>query len=128
VARVAVFDLDGVLAEYHGWPKDGSIGKPIPLGVELAHKMADAGFDILVQSCRTNAAHGEAAAQLQHDRILGWLRENSLGFAELWTEGKAMGDVYFDDRAVHVPLNWNGMWGAEYFLKLGIDRAEKAEK
>ena len=53
VDKIAVFDLDGVLAEYHGFG-NGDIGKPLELGIKLAERMHDAGFKIVIQTCRTS--------------------------------------------------------------------------
>lgn len=34
-------DLDGTLAEYHGWPQDGGIGKPIPAMLKRVKKWVE---------------------------------------------------------------------------------------
>lgn len=45
-------DLDGTLAEYHGWPADGSIGKPIPLMVERVKGWVAEGKDVRIFTAR----------------------------------------------------------------------------
>lgn len=45
-------DLDGTLAEYHGWPSDGSIGKPIPAMVERVKTWLAEGKDVRIFTAR----------------------------------------------------------------------------
>lgn len=104
---VAVFDLDGVLAEYHGFG-DGEIGKPLELGIKLAERLHDDGFKIVVQTCRTAFGSDELAKKAQIDKVESWLTAY-LPCSELYLgSGKAHGHVYLDDRGVHIPPNWEG--------------------
>lgn len=45
-------DLDGTLAEYHGWPPDGSIGAPIPAMIERVKQWLDEGKDVRIFTAR----------------------------------------------------------------------------
>lgn len=45
-------DLDGCLAHYDKWPKDGSIGEPIMPMVEHVRKMLAAGTDVRIFTAR----------------------------------------------------------------------------
>lgn len=45
-------DLDGVLAEYHGWPKDGSIGAPVPKMVERVKAWLAEGNEVRIFTAR----------------------------------------------------------------------------
>lgn len=45
-------DLDGTLAEYHGWPKDGSIGAPVPTMVDRVKRWLAEGKDVRIVTAR----------------------------------------------------------------------------
>ena len=45
-------DLDGTLAEYYGWPVDGSIGAPIPAMVERVKAWLAEGQDVRIFTAR----------------------------------------------------------------------------
>lgn len=45
-------DLDGTLAEYHGWPADGSIGRPIPAMVERVKGWLAEGREVRIFTAR----------------------------------------------------------------------------
>jgi len=107
-------DLDGTLAEYHSWPQDGSIGKPVPLMVERVKGWLAEGKDVRIFTARVwpmgTVAQGEGfereiQAVNQAHRILAWSREHigrelpvtcikDFQMIELW-----------DDRAVQVIPN-----------------------
>ena len=95
------FDLDGVLAQYYGWPKDGSIGDPLPAGVRLLELCKEAGYKTVLSTCRTHPSHGRKSAQ-QQTTIVNWLNEHGLWslFDKIDTEGKPIADIYVDDRGL----------------------------
>lgn len=122
-----VFDLDGVLAEYHGFG-DGEIGKPLELGIKLAERMHDEGFEVIVQSCRTSYGDSIENREKQIARINHWLIAY-LPIAELYTgDGKAHGHVYFDDRGANVPMNWKDVHNNDYVFYTGMRIAKEAEQ
>ena len=123
--RICIMDLDGVLAEYHGFG-DGEIGKPLELGIRLAERMHDEGFEIVVQSCRTSYGSGRKG-EIQRQKIVKWL-EAYLPFARVEINGKAHGDVYFDDRGVNVPMNWENVRNNDYVFFTGMRIAKEAEQ
>jgi hypothetical protein len=45
-------DFDGVLAEYDGWRGVDHMGKPLPGAREFVQRLKDAGFCVIVHSCR----------------------------------------------------------------------------
>lgn len=45
-------DLDGTLAEYHGWRPDGSIGDPIPLMVDRVRQWMREGVEVRIFTAR----------------------------------------------------------------------------
>ena len=91
------FDFDGVLASYDGW-KDGAIGDPIPAGVELANLCRDAGYTIVVSTCRTHPEHKTTILQLR--AIQKWMRDNNIPHDWIDLDGKPTADVYVDDRGL----------------------------
>ena len=109
-------DLDGTLAEYYGWPVDGSIGEPIPAMVERVKVWLAGGKDVRIFTARVwplglqrfhndGLAQRSADAEFQLVRVEVWCREHlgqvlpvtcikDFGMIELW-----------DDRAVQVIPN-----------------------
>ncbi len=75
-------DLDGCLAEYHGWPKDGGIGKPVPKMLERVKAWLSDGWQVKIFTARVcwinsrSAESGEIAdgkfARKQEDLIKAW--------------------------------------------------------
>ena len=118
-------DLDGVLAEYHGFG-DGQIGKPLELGIKLAERLHDGGFEIVVQSCRTSYGGGRAG-EIQRQRMVKWLQAY-LPCARVEIDGKAFGHVYIDDRGVHVNTNWEGRHDNQKEFIAAMAIAEEAVK
>ena len=95
------FDLDGVLAEYTEWVEDSPIGAPIEVGIKLARFFKEAGWNVVIQSCRTNPdIAGEKNAQNQWTLIYNWLIANGVPFGFISRSGKALADYYIDDRGV----------------------------
>lgn len=100
-------DLDGTLAEYHGW-NEGKIGAPIPAMVERVKAWLAQGVEVKIVTARVYPNEDgsnlrEVMAQLE--RIGAWLRQHigrdlevtcfkDFRMLELW-----------DDRAVQVIPN-----------------------
>jgi hypothetical protein len=47
-------DLNGTLAEYHGWVNECHIGKPIPAMVERVRQWLDCGVDVRIFTARVD--------------------------------------------------------------------------
>lgn len=127
---VIIFDLDGVLAEYHGYG-DGEIGKPLKQGIDLAYRLHEDGFKILVQTCRTSYGDNLDARSMAAVKVSTWLHTHlPIAILDL-SNGKAHGHVYLDDRGVHIPPNWAGVidykaiYGATF--RLAFDAIEQEE-
>ena len=45
-------DLDGTLAEYHGWQPDGSIGKPVALMLQWVKQWLEQGIEVRIVTAR----------------------------------------------------------------------------
>ena len=97
-------DLDGTLAEYHGWIAGGGIGKPIPKMVERVKQWLAEGKQVKIFTARAalaGTAEGESI-MLQIDdwcqehigQLLGITCVKDMQMIELW-----------DDRAVQVIPN-----------------------
>ncbi len=107
-------DLDGTLAEYHGWT--GGIGAPVPRMVERVKSWLANGEDVRIVTARVSpfggrsSESGEEAANVaflldQERQIRAWCLEH-LGTALPVTYAKdfAMFELW-DDRAIQVIPN-----------------------
>lgn len=65
--RIAV-DLDGTLAEWHGWPADGSIGAPIPAMVNRVKRWLAAGHDVVIYTARVWPLGTHDEAEISYSR------------------------------------------------------------
>ncbi len=114
-------DLDATLAEYHGWPADGSIGAPIPAMVERVKGWIEEGKDVRIFTARVwpvgvsiprdfpQERYDQATEQ--YARITSWCKEH-LGRALPVTCVKDYGMVtLYDDRAVQVEANTGRLIG-----------------
>lgn len=92
-------DLDGTLAEYHGWA-EGKIGKPIPAMVRRVRKWMDSGQEVRLFTAR--AAH---LTKADRENIDGWC-ETHVGYVLPITCCKDFEMIeLWDDRAVQVVPN-----------------------
>jgi len=101
--RTICFDLDGVLAEYAGWRGPDHIGKPIPEGVELAKRLRELGYQIIIFTSRLNGQWPGVDYVASRRVVEGWLEKYSIPYDRIAAQmdGKPFADVYVDDRAVH---------------------------
>ena len=91
-------DLDGTLAEYHGW-KDDSIGKPIPRMLKRVVEWMDSGREVRIVTARV--ADSRACVK----NIEDWCEKN-IGYVLPVTCKKDMNMLeLWDDRAVQVIKN-----------------------
>jgi len=106
-------DLDGTLAEYHGW-NGGEIGKPIPAMVERVKKWMRQGLEVRIFTARVAASgrtnvdgvvDDKAYAEKVTLQIQGWCIQN-IGFVLPVTCQKdfLMIDLW-DDRCHRVETN-----------------------
>lgn len=92
-------DLDGTLAEYHGWkPGNPSIGAPIPAMVSRVLDWCNAGKDVRIFTARASAP------ELIPD-VIAWCKEH-LGRELPVTNVKDFSMIeLYDDRAIQVEMN-----------------------
>lgn len=95
-------DLDGTLAEYHGW--SDFIGVPIPAMVDRAKQWLAEGEDVRILTARGTGAGSKHNAE-QLNNITMWCKAN-LGRVLPVTDRKDVHmRVLYDDRAVGVEPN-----------------------
>jgi hypothetical protein len=101
-------DLDGTLAEYHGW--DGLIGKPIPSMIKRVKNYLAQGQDVRIFTARVSGWFGDTDAEYDNAEDQAYLIENwceeHIGQILPITCIKDRGLIEFwDDRAIQVIPN-----------------------
>lgn len=102
--RVCV-DLDGVLAEYHGWKGIDHIGPPIEGALEFAKQLAKVAEIVVFSSrCSTELIEAEGSnssvGQLRI-RVIEWLEKNGFPYSDVYVgQGKPRAAAFIDDRGV----------------------------
>jgi len=100
-------DLDGCLAEYHGWKGDFEFGQPIQPMVEFVKKTLEAGeYDVRIMTARANDGPEVVSA------IQDWLEAAGLPRLAVTATKDFKMVMLYDDRAVTVELN-TGRLGSE---------------
>ncbi len=90
-------DLDGTLAEYHGWD-DGKIGKAIPKMLARVKGWIESGQEVRIVTAR-------AADNRDIFDIAKWLEENDIGGLTITNEKDFAMVELWDDRCVQVIPN-----------------------
>ena len=106
-------DLDGTLAEYHGWT--GGIGKPIKPMVDRVKQWIADGIDVRIMTARVcndgrySAESGRSADEdfvaEQHYAIMQWCFENIGCVLPVTHKKDFMMIELWDDRAIQVIKN-----------------------
>lgn len=109
-------DLDGTLAEFHGWINMEHIGDPIPEMVERVRAWLDRGFDVRIFTARVDSEAVALSLNNEKDELFNHV-EKVRSIIQDWTE-KHLGHrltvtnvkdfkmiELWDDRAVRVVLN-----------------------
>lgn len=107
-------DFDGTLCEW----KFPEIGEAKEGAAQALQRMRDAGYSILIWSCRTSHWHydifGGDPEQPTLDRqrvreMREWLELHHIPFDEIddGSRGKPLADFYIDDKAVRFENNWS---------------------
>lgn len=99
-------DLDGTLAEYHGWRGEAHIGAPIPAMVARVQAWLAEGREVKIFTARvSHSEHGERGIAIMRGLIQMWCAE-VIGVALEVTNIKDYRMVtLYDDRAVQVIPN-----------------------
>lgn len=104
--RRVCLDLDGVLAEYHGWDDSDHIGAPIPGALEFAKSVAKLA-DIIIFTGRCSDEPGDrdvvsglSPGQMRI-KVVAWLEKHGFPFADVYIgQGKPRASAFIDDRAI----------------------------
>jgi hypothetical protein len=91
-------DLDGTLAEYHGWKGKANIGDPIESMVEFAKRLIDKGIKVKIFTARISDP--KALPYIQK-----WLKKVGLGDLEVTNIKDQNMMLFYDDRCRQVELN-----------------------
>lgn len=95
-------DLDGTLAEYHGWVSNTDIGKPIPKMLRRVQNWLQEGREVKIMTARAYPREGHVDAMRA---IRAWSVEH-LGRELPITYKKDMHMIeLWDDRAIQVETN-----------------------
>lgn len=96
-------DLDGTLAEYHGWKGPEHIGPVVPRMAERVRGWVEAGKRVRIMTARVAPGKGDSA--LCRSAIERWLRENKIPVSEITHEKDHLMLELWDDRVVQVVPN-----------------------
>lgn len=91
-------DLDGTLAEYHGWKGPNHIGPPIEPMLNRVRAWVRGGIVVKIFTAR-------ASVHEQIPPIKSWLAQLGLGDLEVTCIKGFDGEEFWDDRAVTVEAN-----------------------
>ena len=99
------FDLDGTLAEYHGWKGIEHIGKPVKRMCDIAKKLHSQGKLIKIFTARVAPSPDHPDTSKVKKYIEDWCQKN-LGFVPPITYKKdALMEDFYDDRPKQVIPN-----------------------
>lgn len=97
VMAIAV-DLDGTLAEYHGWKGIHHIGEPIPLMMDMVLGWINEGIEVVIFTAR-------AGSEEESKPVREWLEKNGIGNLEVTNIKRKEFKTMYDDRAYRVTRN-----------------------
>lgn len=92
-------DLDGTLAEYHGWKGPEHIGIAVPKMLERVKAWIKEGEEVKIFTARI---HNDEVALAT---VRTWLIENGIGALEVTNIKSPDMKEFWDDRAVKVEFN-----------------------
>jgi len=98
-------DLDGTLAEYHGFDPANPhhIGEPIPAMMDRVHTWLEEGHQVSIFTARVSEG-GDESAFAAH-QIRAWLKNYSLENLEVTATKQKKFTHFWDDRAIQVIRN-----------------------
>ncbi len=98
-------DLDGTLAEYHGWVDATHIGQSIPLMVERVKRWLSEGKKVKIFTSRVSQCHDHVQALAAKSAIQNFCLENFGQILEITSDKDCNMIEIWDDRAVMVEKN-----------------------
>jgi hydroxymethylpyrimidine pyrophosphatase-like HAD family hydrolase len=96
--NLVLVDLDGTLAEYHGYKGNDHIGAPIPAMVDRVKQWLESGVKVVIFTAR---AHDPDAIP----PIREWLKENIGQALPVTNKKDPRAKEIWDDRAITVQRN-----------------------
>jgi len=102
-------DLDGTLAEYHGWKGIGHVGKAIPKMLNKVKGWMDEGIRIVIFTARADDPDSIEA-------IVEWLEDNGIGGLEITNIKSSDISRFYDDKAIQVKRNEGDLLGDESLM------------
>lgn len=129
-------DLDGVLAEYHGWEGPDHIGPPLPGALKFAKTVAKLA-DIVIFTGRCSEEPGDrdvvqsiSPGQMRI-KVIDWLEKHGFPFVDVYIgQGKPRVHAFIDDRAVQCSpqLDPDAYTEAETQLRILLKRKPSTSK
>ena len=101
-------DLDGTIAEYHGWNGDTTqvnIGAPIPAMIERVKKFLAAGYKVKIFTARVCDCGDHNTIAAQREAIERWCEAHVGQRLEVTNVKDYAMIVLYDDRCVRVEMN-----------------------
>jgi hypothetical protein len=105
-------DLDGTLAEYHGWD-NGRIGAPVPTMMKRVKAWLAAGREVRIVTARVAVGAGRTYQQIacEHNRVVDWCEQHIGRRLPVTASKDFMMLELWDDRVVHVEKNTGRILG-----------------
>ena len=97
-----VVDFDGTICE-HKFP---DIGEPMPGVKEALDTLKNAGFQVIIHSCRTASYWKNILPGNQIKLVEGFMKYHKLPYDSIWTPDKPIAAAYIDDKAIRFNNNW----------------------
>lgn len=97
-------DLDGTIAEYHGWQGDTHIGPPIPAMIERVKQWLAEGKQVKIFTARVNVRDGECLTAF-NGALQNWLHSAGLPTLDVTCCKDFQMIELWDDRCVQVVPN-----------------------
>ncbi len=102
-----VIDFDGTIAD-DVFP---DVGNPQEGVVEALNTLKEAGFEIIIHSCRTGSYFKDALDEDQFERIEDFMNYYNMPFDRIWVPDKPIASAYIDDKAIRYRNNWKDIAG-----------------
>jgi predicted mannosyl-3-phosphoglycerate phosphatase (HAD superfamily) len=98
--REIFIDFDGTITNFHGFDRD-----PAENAVETINKLYDAGFGIVIYSCRSNP---EICSHEEHLKMVNYLTRNGIKFHRIEFD-KPYYTLIIDDKAINPNIGWDNI-------------------
>lgn len=119
-------DLDGTLAEYHGFTRADEIGKPIHAMVEMVKRLLLEGRDVRIFTARGSIDAADRA--LAYPAIERWCKEHVWKVLPITFSKDIHMDVLYDDRAVRVLKNTGALVGGNIMDEIAAELTRARRK